>query len=173
LSKGIDVTLDAFCPQDYQQLIDWINSPELNYLWGGPAYDFPLTIQQIEHHLSNSQVSAYLCRDESKVIGYIELFETRPDAARVCRVFVSPKFRGQGAAKSMIEQLETISMTRGYQTLDLCVFSHNDSAIRCYQQLGFEEIKRELGTRSFEGENWELLYMRKSLDATQSQSSNN
>lgn len=155
--------LVPFLPQDYPQLTEWIDSAKLNYLWGGPAFAYPLTKEQIANHVTQPQVSAFLFKDGLETIGYIELFAQSTTTARVCRVFVAKNHRGKGAAQSMMQALFEISRARGYTQLNLCVFANNHSALNCYQLLGFTENNRELGSRQFEGEEWELIYMSKAL----------
>ncbi len=157
------MVLKPFLTQDFPQLIQWIDSAELNYLWGGPAFDYPLTSKQLSTHLAQSQVSAYLFKDAEEAVGYVELFEQSFFCARVCRVFVAKSHRGKGVAQSMMQALFTIGKDRGYTQLNLCVFANNHSALTCNQLLGFNEDSRELGTRQFEGKNWELVYMSKEL----------
>ncbi|MGB5120359.1 MAG: hypothetical protein WBO13_05125, partial [Vibrio fluvialis] len=53
------LTLTPFTAADYPQLIGWIDSDELNYLWGGPNYQFPLTVEQIEAHCAQPQVHPF------------------------------------------------------------------------------------------------------------------
>ncbi|HCJ7061350.1 TPA: GNAT family N-acetyltransferase, partial [Vibrio cholerae] len=39
------MNLEEFQESDFDLLIKWIDSDELNYLWGCPAYVFPLTYE--------------------------------------------------------------------------------------------------------------------------------
>jgi ribosomal protein S18 acetylase RimI-like enzyme len=81
---------------------------------------------------------------------------------RICRVFVSNDFRGQGMAKIMLNQLiEKARVEYKAQVLTLAVFERNVVAKRCYESLGFVVTSRESGTRSFDGELWDLLLMEK------------
>ncbi|HGS4580407.1 TPA: GNAT family N-acetyltransferase, partial [Vibrio cholerae] len=54
------MNLEEFQESDFDLLIKWIDSDELNYLWGGPAYVFPLTYEQIHSHCSKAEVFPYL-----------------------------------------------------------------------------------------------------------------
>ncbi len=155
----ITMTLLAFQQQHYKQLIDWIDSAELNYLWGGPAYQYPLTVESIDAHCSQAEVKPFLYAHQGQVAGFVELYRHSNDIARICRVFVAPQFRGQGVAKTMLRALIREARSQGYSEITLCVFSHNPSAIRCYHSLGFVEVKREHGVREFDGESWELIHM--------------
>ncbi|EGA68937.1 putative acetyltransferase [Vibrio sinaloensis DSM 21326] len=155
--------LVPFKTADFRQLVDWIDSPELNYLWGGPAYDYPLTQEQIRQHTEQSAVSPFLFYHDLKLAGFVELFHQSSEVARVCRVFVDDKFRGQGVAQTMLYELIAMAKEMGYRQLDLCVFANNASAIRCYQALGFAEYQRDHKSREFSGEKWTLIFMKKTL----------
>ena len=159
----ITMTLLAFQQEHYKQLIDWIDSAELNYLWGGPAYQYPLTVESVDVHCSQAEVKPYLYAHQGQEAGFVELYHHSNDIARICRVFVAPQFRGQGVAKTMLQALIREARNQGYSEITLRVFSHNLSAIRCYHSLGFVEVKREHGIREFDGEIWELINMDKPL----------
>lgn len=153
------MALTQFQVNDYQQIVDWIDSPELNYLWGGPTFTFPLNASQIEAHVSLPQCQAFFYLHHDERAGYVELFEVDESVARICRVFIHPDFRGKGSSKQMLTELIDVAKRQGYAKLNLCVFSQNTAAIRCYEALGFEETKREQGKRAFNGQSWELIYM--------------
>ncbi len=96
--------------------------------------------------------------------GYVELFKVAESHFRICRVFVSNDFRGQGISKQMLGQLIELAKEK-YTTsvLSLAVFEQNTVARNCYESLGFSITSYEVGTRSFEGEEWGLLHMEKRL----------
>lgn len=156
--------LRAFAKQDYELLISWIDSDKLNYQWGGPKFDFPLDLAQISQHCSQPEVFPFIFVVSGVNAGYIELCKLTPSHFRICRVFVSRRFRGQGVAKQMMCQLINLAQAK-YQAskLSLAVFEQNTAAMNCYQSLGFSVTEREIGTRSFEGQQWTLLRMEKRL----------
>lgn len=156
--------LRPFEKEDYKLLIDWIDSDKLNYQWGGPHFRFPLNHQQITHHCSKPEVIPFILVFEGKNAGYVELFKLSESHFRICRVFISRCFRGQGMSKVMLKQLMTLAQTKhNAQLLSLAVFERNTVAKNCYQSLGFQVTSHESGTRSFDGEVWHLLLMEKQL----------
>ncbi|RTZ17268.1 GNAT family N-acetyltransferase [Vibrio aquaticus] len=158
------MTLRAFEEKDDDLLIGWIDSEQLNYLWGGPKFDFPLDTNQIRQHCSQPQVHPFVFDVEGKAAGYVELYKESDTHFRICRVFVSNVFRGQGIAKTMLSQLIKLAKAEfKVRLLSLAVFEHNQVAKHCYESLGFVQTSREMGTRSFEGEIWALLLMEKQL----------
>jgi len=156
--------LRAFEKEDYELLIGWIDSDKLNYLWGGPKFEFPLNFEQISRHCTQPEVLPFIFVVSGGNAGYIELFKVAESHFRICRVFVSNGFRGQGLSKQMLGQLIELAKEK-YTTnvLSLAVFEQNTVARNCYESLGFSVTSYEVGTRSFEGEDWGLLHMEKRL----------
>ena len=156
--------LRAFEKEDYELLIGWIDSDKLNYLWGGPKFEFPLNFEQISRHCTQPEVLPFIFVVSGENAGYIELFKVAESHFRICRVFVSNGFRGQGISKQMLGQLIELAKEK-YTTnvLSLAVFEQNTVARNCYESLGFSVTSYEVGTRSFEGEDWGLLHMEKWL----------
>ncbi|HAS6046227.1 TPA: GNAT family N-acetyltransferase [Vibrio vulnificus] len=156
--------LRVFEKEDYDLLIDWINSDELNYQWGGPKFSFPLDFAQISQHCAQPEVIPFVFVVSGQSAGYVELFKVAESHFRICRVFVSSRFRGQGMSKSMLVQLTKLAkMEYQASTLSLAVFDRNIVAKNCYKSLGFVVTSKETGTRSFNGEVWDLLLMEKRL----------
>ncbi|MEI7376231.1 GNAT family N-acetyltransferase [Dickeya chrysanthemi] len=92
-----------FTPADYPRLIRWINNAELNLLWGGPTYAFPITLTQISEHLANPQFVPYLFEHQGDIVGFVELSQVEPHHSRLCRVFIDPAYRGRGLARTMLQ----------------------------------------------------------------------
>ncbi|KFZ38446.1 GCN5 family acetyltransferase [Shewanella mangrovi] len=156
--------LRAFEKADYQLLIRWIKSEELTYLWGGPRYTFPLDEAQITEHCSQPDVFPFVFVAAGQNAGYVELVRISESHFRICRVFISDSFRGQGLSKIMLGQLIALAKARhNANMLSLGVFEQNEVAKACYQSLGFVVTSRETGNKSFAGDVWTLLRMEKRL----------
>lgn len=158
------MTLVPFQEQDFQILINWISTAELNYQWGGPNYSFPLTSEQIKVHCSRPDIHAYLfCVDNQKA-GYVELREMNTGCVRFCRVFISNDFKGQGLAKVML----TLAMNKAVKelschTLSLSVFKDNVAALNLYKILGFKPIATEREDEFKFGKTWVAVEMEKRM----------
>ncbi|KXI20961.1 GNAT family N-acetyltransferase [Photobacterium sanguinicancri] len=156
--------LRTFDQQDYHQLIQWIVSAEINYMWGGPAFTYPLDTEQIHIHCQQSQIFPFLFTCSDSKLGYVELYQESCDHFRICRVFIAGEHRGQGLAKQMLLQLiDKAVNTFNAKQVSLAVFDHNHAAKACYFSLGFEVSSTEKGLRSFNGEPWDLILMEKYL----------
>jgi len=157
--------LRVFHTNDYSTLIGWIDSDRLNYQWGEPNYRFPLDHEQISKHCAQPQVYPFIFVVDDKRAGYVELYRASSLHFRICRVFVSNSFRGRGVAKLMLQQLIDFAISSlNAQEISLAVFEHNHVARRCYESLGFVVIAYEQGTRTFDGEVWNLLRMSKTIN---------
>lgn len=152
--------LRPFNKGDIDQLIAWIDSSSLNYQWGGPTYQFPLTKRQIVRHIKRQEVTPFLYERDDQRVGVAELFFVEEGHYRICRVFVSDSHRGQGVAKQMLKALIIhAATTLMVRKLSLVVFAHNHPAIRCYQSLDFETVAFEQGARKHDGASWDLIKM--------------
>lgn len=152
--------LIEFEPQHYPLLMEWIDSDELNYLWGGPQFEYPLTVEQLETHYGKQAPSPFLFVVNDEMVGFIELFKVSDCEQRLCRVFIHPTCRGKGYANTMLElAIAKAKMAEEPQLLSLAVFAHNQSAISCYEKLGFKPYETISGLRFFKGKNWDLIRM--------------
>ncbi|CAM3606898.1 GNAT family N-acetyltransferase [Vibrio aquimaris] len=154
------MALRAFNTQDYSLLIHWIDAEKLNYQWGGPSFNFPLDVTQIDEHYNQANVFPFIYVVQGTEAGFVELFKVSDTHFRICRVFVSEHFRGQGIAKLMLANLITLTkQSYRAELLSLAVFNTNTTAKRCYESLGFVETALEKGERSWDGQVWDLITM--------------
>lgn len=161
---SLNAKIIEFEAKYFPLLIGWIDSDELNYLWGGPQFEYPLTIEQLETHYGQDAPSPYLFVVNDEIVGFIELFKVSVSEQRLCRVFIHPTYRGKGYASAMLQlAIDKARASSGIQTLSLAVFAHNESAISCYQKLGFVAYETVSDLRFFKGKNWDLIRMSQSI----------
>ncbi len=157
--------LIPFQASDYPRLIRWIDSPEVNQLWGGPCFDYPLTQAQLAQHYTQAGAYPYLCYLDDVVVGFAELQRTGDASFRICRVWIDPAARGKGYSNKMLSKLIELARSElGAQELSLRVYAHNSAAVRCYLGLGFRQCGEAEQVSSASGDTWQLLQMRRSLD---------
>jgi ribosomal protein S18 acetylase RimI-like enzyme len=65
-----------------------------------------------------------------------------PDTWYVCGIAVVPRFRRRGLGAALMELARQQALDHGYQRLSLVVFEQNQHAVRLYQRLGYQTIKR-------------------------------
>ncbi|MFA0085618.1 GNAT family N-acetyltransferase [Vibrio sp. 10N.261.51.F12] len=160
-SIGMEVcSLHPFTSNDYPLLIDWINTDTLNYQWSGPQFTFPLTHRQLTEHYRNQAAQPFLFHVNGRKVGFVELVRVDNDTLRICRVFIHPDFQGQGFAFRMLKRLLALATSKNERSdITLSVFSHNRSAIHCYQKLGFVRTDIVRNTKFVEGRYWDLWLM--------------
>lgn len=158
------MTLAPFNREHFEQLISWIHSEELNYLWGGPTYSFPLTHEQIATQCNRPEVTPFIFKVSGQSVGYIDVFKIAPGHYRLCRIIISDDFRGQGLSKKMVAAMLTkLRSEFACNIASLAVFGHNIIAKNCYQSLGFNITATDVGARAFNGQPWDLVRMEKPL----------
>ncbi|WP_299020087.1 GNAT family protein [uncultured Photobacterium sp.] len=159
--------LEYFTKKNSFVLINWVSSAELNYLWSGPVFDFPLTAQQIASHIATPEVIPFILRNEGKPLGYIELVRESTTKYRMCRVLIGDEsYRGKGYGKGLVKlAVRYACEVLNAKVVTLAVFENNPVALRCYQSLGFTITGKEMNIRTFNGESWTLLYMEKKIAA--------
>lgn len=156
--------LVPFTEKDFEVLLGWIDSEQLSYQWGGPLYAHPLTTEQIASHCGKPEVNSYLFQVDGQKAGFIELRHLEAKKYRLCRVFLAEPFRGRGLSKILVTSaIEKAQSRFGCNELSLAVFEPNTSARQCYLGLGFVEVDKIQGSRSFNGEVWHTIEMQKRL----------
>lgn len=91
------IELQYFERFHFNQLINWIDTPEFLLQWGGPNFTFPLNEQQLEKYVEkantdNSDILIYsiLNKETRNVIGHISLgqIDRKNQSANIGKVLV-------------------------------------------------------------------------------------
>lgn len=164
------VKLKYFERIDFKQLIDWIDSPQFLLQWGGPAFAYPLTENQLEKYIENannenSDTLIYKVTDNEtgNVIGHISLgkIDRINKSARVGKVLVGDKsVRGKGVGKLLMKEILKVAFDElNLHRVSLGVFDFNLSAIACYEKAGFIKEGLLRDSRKNDDEYWNLWEM--------------
>ncbi|MFE5431234.1 GNAT family N-acetyltransferase [Peribacillus simplex] len=164
------IELKYFERSDFQQLINWIDTPEFLLQWGGPNFSFPLTEEQLENYLidankddSNTLVYGVLHKATGKVIGHISLgnIDRKHKSARVGKVLVGDKdVRGKGIGQLMMKEILKVAFDElRLHRVSLGVFDFNTSAIACYEKEGFVKEGLLRDSRKIGDAYWSLWEM--------------
>jgi ribosomal-protein-alanine N-acetyltransferase len=78
------------------------------------------------------------------VVGYALAFHTTA-RAEVDSIAVTPAQHGQGVAVALLKRVIGLLRRRGFRTVSLNVRPKNTAAIRLYQKLGFQRVRRVSG----------------------------
>lgn len=164
------IELRYFEPADFEQLIDWVETPEFMIQWAGPSFIFPLNEFQLKEYLkdanqenSTALIYSAVQKDTDKLIGHISLanIDRNNRSARVGRVLVGEKgVRGQGIGGQMIHEILKIAFDElQLHRVSLGVFDFNKSAISCYEKEGFKKEGLLRDYRKMNEDFWSLWEM--------------
>lgn len=164
------IKLEYFNRSDFDQLIEWIDSPSFLLQWGGPEFDYPLDDKQLELYIENANneegdTLIYKVVDEEtdKAIGHISLgkIDRTNMSARIGKVLVgSLQTRGKGIGQKMIREALRIAFEElNLHRVSLGVFDFNTDAIACYEKAGFNKEVLLRDARRNGDEYWSLWEM--------------
>ncbi len=138
------IKLEKFNIEDYDRLINWIDSEEFLIQFGGGFFSYPITYKQLDSYIKCEKRLIYKVIDlkTNQNIGHAELnnIDLKNKNARICRVLVGNKsIRNKGFGKKIINEIVRIGFKElQLHRLDLGVYDFNKTAINCYKSCGFE-----------------------------------
>lgn len=164
------IELRNFEQADFQQLINWVDSPEFLLQWAGPSFRFPLNEQQLKKYLleanqehSKALAFSVILEATGELIGHISLgsIERENKSARVGRVLIGDKnVRGKGIGQQMMTEILKIAFNDlKLHRVSLGVFDFNHSAIACYEKIGFKKEGLLRESRKIGDQYWSLWEM--------------
>lgn len=144
------IRLEYFNRNDFELLIDWVDHPELLLQWAGPTFEFPITIDQLEHYIkganhksANHYVYKVINEETNERIGHISLgrVDRINRCARIGKVLVGKgHLRGKGVGQQMIQEILKIAFKElNLHRVSLGVYDFNTAAIACYEKVGFQK----------------------------------
>lgn len=164
------IKLEYFTKDDFNQLINWIDSPEFLMQWGGSSLTFPLTEKQLEKYMENSNCEdadtlIYKAIDmkTNKTIGHISIGQISKvnNSARLGTVLIGDKdFKGKGYGQKMVKEALKIGFDEyNFHRINLVVFDFNTPAIKAYEKVGFKKEGLQRESRKIGNEYWSLIEM--------------
>lgn len=165
------IQLEYFTPDDFAQLISWIQDPDLLLNWSGALFSFPLTEAKLEWYLegtnnppeSDALVYKAVETRTGEVVGHISLggISYKNHSARISRVLVgNTTARGRGVCQGMIKAVLKIGFEDlGLHRIDLGVYDFNTAAIRCYKKCGLHQDGLMRDVLRHGDEYWSLVEM--------------
>lgn len=146
----MEFTLRPANLEDLPVILQWVTSPELLRLWGGPALTFPAEATRIWNEIGATGNNAFSLVDpDGNVAGFGQVLCREPNTVHLGRIIVSPSRRGTGIGRLLCQRLIQIGTTQ-YQpsSFTLNVYTNNAPAQALYQSLGFTVISenKEQGT---------------------------
>ena len=165
------IKLEFFTKDDFEQLIQWIDTESLLISWSGSLFSFPLTQSSMEWYLrdtndlntSGALVYKAVETETGETIGHISLggISRKNKSARISRVLIgNAANKGKGYCKQMITEVLKVGFDEmQLHRISLGVYDFNTAALKCYQAAGFsiEGTMREVLLH--EGKWWSLIEM--------------
>ncbi len=151
------IRLEPFGPNDFQQLIDWIDTEELLIKWSGSLFNFPLTTESMQWYLSDTNLpgvsDAFVFKavevETGDIVGHISLggLSWKNRSSRISRVLVSPVATEKGVCQQMTKAVLKIGFEElGLHRIGLGVYENNKAALNCYLKSGLniEGVSRDI-----------------------------
>ena len=154
---------------DAAKIVSWITDERALLVWGGPYFDFPLTIEAVSKLISehDGEKPARECwaidLPEGEFVASFQLsLNFRSGQAGLGRVIINPDFRGSGLAKQILRIAERKAFDRlEMNRLELRVFTFNVAAIAAYKNAGFVYEGTARQSARFGSECWDTMIMSK------------
>lgn len=167
------IRLESFETSDIDKVIEWNKDKTADFLlqWSGPAYNYPLTREQLEKNMKdeagkeNPKLHIYkaVLEETGDMIGTVELRERDKEnrTGRVGRFLIGDKkLRGKGIGRLVLHKVLNIGFNElGFEKITLGVFDFNQGAIKCYEAVGFVKCELKENYRKSENGYWNLYEM--------------
>lgn len=129
------------------------------------VYD-DLRTQTMFENFQHPRCEYFVVEYEGEVLGGCGYFPTEglPEGyAELVKFYFSPKLRGKGMGKKLMQQVIEAARTAGYSNLYIESFTEFSHAVSMYEKLGFKHIPNRLGNS---GHTATTIYMQKNLSST-------
>ena len=152
------ITLEPFTTSDFEQLISWINNPELLFTIAGYDLSFPLTADQLNDYLKSENSHAFKLIDagSGNTVGHAELLVKEGGRCKIDKLIIGDQsIRGKGIGQASVNALLKYAFEQlGSAEVELNVFDWNVAGIRCYEKCGFSINPGHSKTFEFDDKSW-------------------
>ncbi|GMN89437.1 GNAT family N-acetyltransferase [Francisella sciaenopsi] len=158
------IKLEKFTENNIPDLLSELKEYDIRFLYqfGGINYQFPLDYLQIKQTMDNKLNLLFnVINDESKSIGHCQIIrlDQANKKASIGRLLIYEQYRAKGFGKLMIKKLLEFAKSIGLKNISLRVFDFNNSAIKCYEAIGFEKTIEEYIDIPGLKEKWKIISM--------------
>lgn len=157
------IELLPFKDEDISELISNIRDKRMLLQFAGPAYQFPLTEEQLKGDLENENRFMFRIEDQTngRVIGHAQIF-LKEKTFLLGRILIwDENNRGKGYGRKTVENLLEYGFSCfDRETAELNVYDWNTGAIECYKKVGFETDPEVMSEVSIDDEIWLSVNMK-------------
>jgi len=155
--------------QDANTIIKWIRNEKELKLWGADRYkSFPICADEINNNYTEAKkVSNFYPKTLEKdgnIIGHIILRNPEFKNQKLIRlgfIIVDPNLRGKGYGKILINNaIDFARKELNASEITLGVFYNNESALKCYESVGFKKLYIEKEALIYKDEKWDIVEMK-------------
>ena len=121
------------------------------------CFSIPWSRQSFWEEASNENTLYLLALDGENIIGYAGTWLVAGEA-QITNVAISPEYRGQGVATSLMTELVRRVRERGITAMTLEVRPSNAPALALYAKFGMKEVGRRKGYYADNGEDAIIMW---------------
>lgn len=135
--------LRPYKSSDAERIVNWIEDEKAFRLWCADRFEnYPLLPEDFDklYQNRNDDFFGMIAEDEDNIIGHFFIQRLQQDKYKFGLIIVDNTKRGKGYGKRMLlEALNYAKTNLKATTVTLSVFDINESAYKCYLNLGFKE----------------------------------
>ena len=159
--------LRKYKKEDAKEILNWIKNEREFRLWSADRYKgYPISPLDMNNNYlecaKETEFYPFTFEDDGKIIGHLILRrpQENDDVIRMGFIIVADNIRGQGYGKKIIEAAIKYAKEKlKAKEMSLGVFVNNESALKCYQSVGFDIVDIEKNAYQFYDENWDCAEM--------------
>lgn len=152
---------------DAKEILKWIKNEREFRLWSARRYEnYPIIPELMNEEYKQSsrkmEFHPMTLVEDGKIVGHIvvRIPEEDKTAVRFGFIIVDNNIRGKGYGKKLIsEAINYVKENFNVERITLGVFTANESAMKCYESVGFNTVEIYRNFMSFEDENWDCAEM--------------
>jgi RimJ/RimL family protein N-acetyltransferase len=137
------LNLRPYKTSDAEHILSWIEDENAFRLWCADRFEnYPLLPEDFDklYQNRNEDFFGMIAEDEGDIIGHFFIQKLNQDKYKFGLIIVDSTKRGKGYGKKMLQlALEYAKTTLKAKFVTLSVFDTNESAYKCYLNLGFKE----------------------------------
>lgn len=101
-----------------------------------------------QYYSSSRRAEFWILVQDQMLLGTSAFEPITDDTAELRRMLVNPRFRRMGLGKLLLTQCESRALAIGYRSMSLSTSVWQQAAISLYQDAGYVEVGRSLGSSS-------------------------